>query len=560
MHSPSLFPFATLAKYVVIALLLLGVTAVDFAAETTQAGKTAKEASSASRKSRPKKNAEKAADMAEPENPFESGRPFSVKSPIDRWVLADLKRHGFKPSPDCSDAVFLRRIYLDTTGTIPTTGQAKAFLSDPSPDKRAKLIDRLLDSPEHAAYWALKWGDLLRIKAEFPINLWPNAAQAYDHYIKEAVRSNLPYDQLARELLTANGSNFRVPQANFFRAIQGRTKEAIAGSVALVVLGERADKMLPDRLARLADFFSRVKYKGTGEWKEEIVYNNPTQTAAMRVVYPDGKPGIVPEGEDPREAFVQWLTQPRNPFFARAQVNRLWNWAFGIPLYETVDNLSPESKARNPELADYLEQRFVENGFDMRALLREIFNSATYQQSSLFNSDNQEALQRFAAYPIRQMEAEALIDAICKITGTTEVYTSTTPEPYTTLPTCETAVEIPDGSITTAFLDLFGRPARDTGLLAERDRTPNASQRVHMLNATHIRRKLERGKFPVSSKPGQYNAFLKDVYLRVLSRYPTAEEIALLRSDNNKNNQNRRFYSRDIYWALLNSEEFLNRH
>jgi len=495
------------------------------------------------------------------ENPFESGKPFEVKNAIDRCVADDLKKLGLSAAAQCSDAVFLRRIYLDVTGKIPTVTQVKAFLQDKDPEKRGKLIDALLESPAHARYWAMKWGDLLRIKAEFPINLWPNAAQAYDSWVYEAMLSNMPFDRFARALLTSSGSNFREPPVNFYRAIQGRTPEAIASSVTLVFLGERADRINPDRLARLSEFFQRVAYKSTNEWKEEIVYCDPCKTGEIRTVFPDGQKALVKDGEDPRVVFADWLIRPKNMFFARTFVNRTWNWIFGLPLYESVDNLSMESKAVNPALARHLILSFEKSGFDNRALLREIFNSSVYQQSSLADASDARVLAHFGTYPIRPLEAEPLIDAICQITGTTEVYTSTTPEPYTTLPTCEDAVAIPDGSITTAFLNLFGRSPRDSGLDAERERGPNAGQRMHLLNSSHIRNKLERGKYPqVTSQVEGKESLIVHAFLRVLSRYPTKAENELLRQRDPKDAKKMKHGIPEIYWALINSEEFLNRH
>ena len=193
-----------------------------------------------------------------------------------------MKKLGLQPSPLCSDAVFLRRVYLDVIGTLPTAAEAREFLLDTIPQKRRLLIDRLLERDELADYWAMKWSDLLRIKAEFPINLWPNAAQAYYHWIRTSIRENKPYDRFARELLTSSGSNFRVPPVNFYRAIQSRQPTAIAQSVALALMGARAEKWPKDRLAGMSVFFSKIGYKPTAEWKEEIVFFDPTMTARRK--------------------------------------------------------------------------------------------------------------------------------------------------------------------------------------------------------------------------------------------------------------------------------------
>ena len=210
-----------------------------------------------------------------PTNPFDIEAPPTPQGRIDELVFDKLKQLKIEPSNPCSDVVFLRRVYLDTIGTLPTAEEAKSFLDDKAPNKRSVLIDRLLERPEFADYWAMKWSDLLRVKAEFPINLWPNAAQAYHRWIRTSLKENMPYDRFVRELLTACGSNFRTPQVNFYRALQSKEPPAIAQAVALVFMGVRAESWPKERWAGMAVFFSQVGFKPTGEWKEEIVIFDP---------------------------------------------------------------------------------------------------------------------------------------------------------------------------------------------------------------------------------------------------------------------------------------------
>jgi hypothetical protein len=205
---------------------------------------------------------------------FEEAKVASPETPIDIAVFPALARKGIRPAY-CSDAVFLRRAYLDVIGTLPTADEARAFLTDPSLNKRRALVEQLLERDEFADYWAMKWSDLLRIKAEFPVNLWPNAAQAYHRWLRASLRDNKPYDRFVRELLTSNGSNFRVGPVNFYRAIQDRTPEGIATAVALTFMGTRAENWPSNPLAGMAVFFSQISYKPTREWKEEVVYWNP---------------------------------------------------------------------------------------------------------------------------------------------------------------------------------------------------------------------------------------------------------------------------------------------
>jgi hypothetical protein len=196
---------------------------------------------------------------------------------IDELVFGKLEQSGVQPAPLCSDAVFVRRAYLDMIGTLPTAQEARAFLQDQDPNKRAVLIDRLLEREEFADYWAMKWSDLLRVKSEFPINLWPNAVQAYHRWIRTCVKENWPYDRFVREMLTASGSNFRVPQVNFYRAVQSREPQALAQAVALTFMGVRPEGWPKERWAEMAVFFSQIGFKHTEEWKEEIVIFDPNE-------------------------------------------------------------------------------------------------------------------------------------------------------------------------------------------------------------------------------------------------------------------------------------------
>ncbi|MCX7007404.1 MAG: DUF1549 domain-containing protein [Kiritimatiellaeota bacterium] len=222
--------------------------------------------------------------------PYEKAVAPQARTEIDKLVLAKLEKLGIQPANICSDAVFVRRAYLDTIGTLPTGKEAYAFIKDESPNKREALIDALLKRTEFADYWTMKWDETLRVKAEFPINLWPNAVQSYHRWIFTAVRDNMPYDQFARELLTANGSNFRVGQVNFYRAVQNKSPEGIAHAVAQTFLGERAEKWPKEKLAAFSGFFAQIGFKATAEWKEEFVYYNPalvTNGLAQKAAFPD---------------------------------------------------------------------------------------------------------------------------------------------------------------------------------------------------------------------------------------------------------------------------------
>jgi hypothetical protein len=499
-------------------------------------------------------------------NSFEGGTVPAVRTnKIDDLVFGQLEKLGIPPARICSDAVFIRRVCLDTIGTVPALLEAREFLLDTKPDKRRQLIDRLLERDEYADYWSMKWSDLLRIKAEFPINLWPNAVQAYHRWLRTSLKENLAYDKFARELLTASGSNFRVGQVNFFRAMQNKEPAAIAKAVALSFMGTRAEKWPTNQLAGMAAFFSQVGYKSTAEWKEEIIMFAPemaTNGLANAAQFPDGTPARLTPDRDPREVFADWLIDPKNPWFTRNIVNRVWSWLLGRGIIHEPDDIRPDNPPENPELLAWLEQELVDAHFDLKHLLRLILSSKVYQLSSLPASDHPAAATHFAYYPIRRLEAEVLIDALCQITGTTEKYTSPIPEPFTFIPEDQRSIALADGSTTSSFLELFGRPPRDTGLESERNNRPSAAQSLHLLNSSHIQRKIEKGPkiLYLLQAAGEPRQVVNRIYLAILSRFPTTEEFKIVQSHYQSGAVSNREASLDLVWALINSPEFLYRH
>lgn len=554
------------------------------------------------------------ARAAEPAtNLYDSPTPPSPAGELDRIVFAKLAALNIQPVL-CSDAVFVRRVYLDAIGALPTAEEARAFIEDrDTKNKRRLLIDRLLEREEFADYWAMKWGDVLRIKAEFPVNLWPNAAQAYHRWVRASIVENKRYDQFARELLTSSGSNFRVGPVNFYRAIQNRTPEGIANAVALTFMGARTDAWPQERLSGMAVFFSQIGYKPSREWKEELVFWDPLQAAATigeietepisktasppaaktdageaatsearppvttrsrTAVFPDGTKVRLSPNRDPREVFADWLITPENPWFTRSIVNRVWAWLLGRGIVHEPDDLRDDNPPSNPALLACLEKEFVASGYDLKHLYRLILNSSTYQLSSMPRHTSPEAEANFASYSIRRLDAEVLIDAINQITGTSDLYTSAIPEPFTYIPRDMPAVAIADGSITSPFLTLFGRSARATGMFNERDNKPVPSQWLHMLNSSHIQRKLAQGPKLAALVGSSRNAeeTLQELYLTILSRFPTADEVKIAEeygrfSEPIKRGRaardartKRRDNWVDIAWALINSPEFLYRH
>ncbi len=494
--------------------------------------------------------------------PFEQAEAVPMTE-LDQLALTALKEKGIEPAHPCSDAVFLRRVYYDLLGTLPDAAAVRAFLQDDSTLKRERLIDELLAHEDFATFRALKWCDILRVKAEFPINLWPNAVQAYQKWVLDALRNNLPYDQFAREMLTSSGSNFRVPPVNFYRAMQGKDPETIARTAALTFMGTRLETWPEEERAELEKIFSRVAYKPTSEWKEEIVMLDPAAQGPLEARMPDGKRLVVPEGKDPRRAFADWLISAENEWFARALVNRTWAWLFGRGIIHEPDDIRADNPASNPELLAFLEREFVKSGYDMAALYRLILNSRTYQQSSIPRSDHPEAEALFAFYPVRRVEAEVLIDAINKITGGTERYSSMVPEPFTFIPENERSIALADGSITSQFLEMFGRPSRDTGLENERNNNPSDAQSLHLLNSTHIQEKITKSNRLQQLMRRQRQdpeRIVEIIYVSILSRRPieAEKEVALKYMEGGAGQMRNGIH--DLVWALINSKEFLYRH
>ena len=508
---------------------------------------------------------------------FQKYDGFTAKNEIDRLVAGSLQQRGIRPANQCSDPVFLRRVFLDVIGTLPEAAEVRRFLENPRSSKRGMLINTLLKRAEFADYWSLKWGDLLRVKSEFPINLWPNAVQAYHRWIRQSVATNMPYDEFVRELLTTSGSNFRYPQVNFYRAIQGHEPSAIASAAALNFMGARFENWPEDKRKGMEAFFSRVAYKSTAEWKEEIVYLNTAAGDPLRAVFPDGTEVRIKAGDDPRKVFADWLTRKDNKWFARNIVNRMWAWLFGRGLIHEADDIRSDNRPVHPKVLAYLEKELVKNDYDLQHIYKLILNSSTYQQSSIAQGDQSKAEAVFACYPVRQLDAEVLADALCKISGTRETYSSLIPEPFTFIPADNRSIELADGSITSPLLEMFGRPSRDTGLESERNSNPTDSQRLHMLNSTHIQTKIERSLRKIQPWPKSKGKPAKSkgkraqpkvnrpepadvIYLAILSRFPTEAEKEAVQEYIKTSGIKPYKAMSDVVWALINSKEFLYRH
>ena len=432
--------------------------------------------------------------LCQADNPYESDWTPTPVGEIDRLVGTVLLSRGISAAKPSSEEVFFRRAYLDITGTIPLPNAYRKYLKIEPESRRGALIDALMETEAFDDYWTLKWSDLLRIKAEFPINLWPNGVQAYYRWIRESVAANTPYDEFTRHLLTSSGSNFRVPAVNFYRAIEGQKPETIASAVSLTLMGVRFSSWSAGQQSDMANTFSRVAFKKTDEWKEEIVFLDPGQYSPLEITFPDGTPVIIPTGEDPRNAFANWLIRPDNPWFVRNLVNRAWFWLMGRGLIHEPDDMRNDNPPVNPALLAYLESEFVESDYDIKHIFRLILNSRTYQQSSIPQSDHPEATSLFAHYIVRRLDAEVLFDALTILGGQGEIYQSPVPEPFTFVPEYNRTIGLSDGSITSQFLEKFGRPARDTGLELERNNEFSVDQSMYLLNSSEVQRRISNSR------------------------------------------------------------------
>jgi hypothetical protein len=527
--------------------------------------------------------------------PQKLATPFPQVAPnnkIDELVLANLKRLGIPPSDLCSDEVFLRRVYLDVIGVLPTPDEVRAFAQDKAADRRSKLIDRLLDREEFADCWAMKWSELLRIKSEFPVFLWPKAAHAYHRWVRQSILENKPYDQFVRELLIASGSNFRRGEVNFFRANQPaagtnpdpakpivRDPQTMAETTAMVFMGVRmgcarchghpAEHWSLDDNLGLAAFFSKVAMKQTKEWKEEIVYVNrrgylghPKTYEVVKPKYLDGEVVEVGEQEDPRRKFADWLIRPENPYFTKNIVNRVWSWLLGRGIIHEPDDLRASNPPSNPELLAFLEKDLIEHKYDLKHLFRLILNSKTYQLSSRTTDGNKADVVHFSHFFARRLDADILLDAIGQVTETSDTFMSKIPEPYTYMPEGTHAVQIYDGNIEVPFQELFGRPPRDTPYECERSRGNSVLQHAHLINSEHVRTRLSTSpriqRWVKDKTPDEQ--LVDELFMLALCRPPQAEERKSVSEFLAKNAKQREQAVQDVVWSVLNVKEFLLNH
>lgn len=488
---------------------------------------------------------------------------------IDELVLNKLRLLNITPSDLCSDAEFLRRVYLDVLGVLPTPDEARAFHQDTSPDKRARLIDALLQRPELVDSWTLKWGDLLRINRGFPINLGEKSMQAYHKWVRQSLAENKPINLFVRELLTAQGVSNEVGPANFFRTV--RDPQGLAEQAATVFLGIRLDcahchnhpfeQITWDDNYGMSAFFARVKIKRAPKSKDDDEVTIADKGEVRHVG--NGKPvtprfldGTFPKttSGDLRVALADWITAPENPWFARNIANRIWAWTVGRGLVHEPDDFRSTNPPSNPELLDYLASELVRSGYDMKHVLKLILQSRTYQLSSRTNASNAQDNVHFSHYSIKRLSAEQLLDAISQATGVAEKFPN--------MPAGTRAAQLPDGNVRSAFLDAFGRPKRAQTCECERSTEMHVGQTLQLLSSDVLESRLASptGRIALLVKSGKTNdQIVEELFLATLSRLPSARERSIALASVS-NAASRQAWAQDLLWTLLNTKEFLFNH
>jgi hypothetical protein len=509
----------------------------------------------------------------EPRPGFRGSKP-PESSYIDTHVFAKLRMLSIAPSDRCSDQEFVRRAYLDLCGILPMAEETRKFLADSARGKRAKLIDALLDRPEYADFWTLKWSDVLRSNRK---TIQVKGTHVYQKWLHDHIERNTPFDQVVRELLTATGNTYANPPANYYRV--ARDPQSLAETTAQLFFGIRMqcakchnhpfERWTQDDYYSMAAFFARVKQKkdptDPGAKPKtpgaELIYSDRTgeviQPRTGKVMPPKfmgGPVAVVPPGQDRRGVLADWLTGPKNPFFAKSIVNRVWFHLNGRGIVDPVDDFRDSNPSANDALLDALAEDFVAHQFDVKELIRVIMNSRTYQLTTETNEFNKDDNKYFSHAVTKLLTAEQLLDAICTVTDV--------PEKYAGLPLGTRAVQLPDGEVNHVFLKTFGQPGRELACECEREGESNLAQALQLINGPTINEKLRNpnnrlGKLLTNATPEV--DMLHELYLTTVSRLPGESEIKAAQ-DHIHHNADKRKAWEDVLWALLNSKEFLFRH
>jgi len=505
---------------------------------------------------------------------------FVERNFIDRLVVARWRQLGLEPSPPASDATFLRRVTLDLCGRLPTVAEAKTFLAEPSPSKRDQLVDRLLASPDYPAFFALRWGSILRNSRLAGAD---QAAYAFHDWIKSMIARNRPYDEFVRGVVAAAGEWQDAPAINWFWQMRDDQLHQPTADTAQVFLGIRLqcarchhhpyERWGQDDYFGLAGFFTRLGRKSFGE--PPPYFSAPTVTTGERdpltgrapePKYPDGATAKFSPDEDPRHALVDWMADPQNPYFAKALVNRLWGHFLGRGLVEPVDDLRDTNPPSNPELLAALARDFVAHKFDVKHTIRTIVNSGVYQLDSPPTAENRDDHQNFARFYARRLIAEVLLDSVDQACGTHTRFERAA--------STARAVDLPHEGFGSYFLDTFDRPQRVTGCECERTSGATLGQVLLLSNSEEIEAKIAAGDGIVERLLKEQKPLVEivdELYLGALARFPEPSErdraIAFVTSQSGAVQIDKgqseaaqkaaRSALEDLLWVLINSKEFI---
>jgi hypothetical protein len=485
---------------------------------------------------------------------------------VDHDMFEKQRQLQILPSDLCTDEEFLRRVYLDAIGVLPTVPEAQTFLADQAPDKRAKLVNALLDRPEYAEFWAMKWADLLRLRNN---KVTLAGVYKFHHWLVSALRDNMPADRFARALLTADGSTFANPAANFYRTAADAND--CTETTSQLFLGIRIqcakchnhpfERWTQDNYYGIGAFFNRVQKKPGAAPEELVVWvaragevTQPRTGKQMKPWLPLKGDADVPGDDDRREALAAWLTSADNPFFAKVEVNRMWGHLMGRGIVEPVDDFRDSNPPSSAPLLDHLAKDFVAHGFDRKHTIRTILNSRVYQLSSRKNDFNRTDTRYFSHATTRLLGAEQLLDAICRVTNVEEKYAG--------LPSGTRATQLPSPDVDNYFLKVFGQPARETACQCERSSDSNLSQALQMINGPLVHTKVrdEKNRLRTMAAATKTDSdIVTELYLAALSRPPSEAELAAA-TKHVSAGTDRMQGLEDVCWALLNANEFLFQH
>lgn len=485
---------------------------------------------------------------------------------VDEFVAAKLKKLRIHPSGLCSDEEFLRRVSIDLVGVLPTREEYAGFIADADPKKREKKIDELLGRKEFTEMWVSKWAEWLMIRTTQQVST--KSVVLYYQWLVEQISNNVPLDKMVQDLLSASGGTFKVAQTNYYQIEQDRLK--IAENTAQIFMGMRIqcaqchnhpfDRWTQDDYYNFAAFFAQVGRKTSEDSREQIIFNagggevpHPVTGANSVPHYLGGGKADLTGGLDRRAALGKWLASPANPYFASNFTNRIWQHFMGVGIVEPVDDVRISNPASNPELLAELSRRFTESNYNFKALVRDICMSKAYQRSTQRNESNNTDELNFAHQTIRRIKAESMLDIIGQVTNTKEKFAG--------LPLGSRAVQIANGQTSTYFLTTFGRATRETACSCEVKMEPTLSQALHLMNGDVVNNKIQQGgllKTLLDQKltPPQV---VEQLYITCLTRKPTEQELAALTPLFAEGNDVNRSLE-DVFWALMNSREFLFNH